>query len=264
MRLVAAPSCVDDAPVFRGKLVECARLRGAVAVVAQRSGRRGGQRDEASSTRARPGRRCRIEAEPICRSPCIRFDDHRQRPWTRAELGHLQPARLAHVADGRRQRVADSVELVAGASVDPAECQGMPQRRLMPVPVVPRGRGGVLVARERLDMAHERVIAVQHVAALALTRSVAQIRLPNSGLGESIDPPRQVSQALAQLRDAGLAHEQISCAFAPLALGQRLNPLTISSNWTSVAEPLIAHHRPQTRRIPPDPRRIGTRSRSHQ
>ncbi|SHU24113.1 Uncharacterised protein [Mycobacteroides abscessus subsp. abscessus] len=109
----------------------------------------------------------------------------------------------------------------------------MPQCPLVPVPVVPRGRGGVLVARERFDVAHERVVAVQYVAALALACAVAQVRLPDSGLGESVDPPRQISQALAQLRDAGLAHEQIGCAFAPLALGQRLNPLTILANWTS-------------------------------
>ncbi|SKV03395.1 Uncharacterised protein [Mycobacteroides abscessus subsp. abscessus] len=42
----------------------------------------------------------------------------------------------------------------------------MPQCPLVPVPVVPRGRGGVLVARERFDVAHERVVAVQYVAAL--------------------------------------------------------------------------------------------------
>ncbi len=58
----------------------------------------------------------------------------------------------------------------------------MPQRRLVSVPVVPGGWGGVFVARERLDVAHERVVTVQYVVALALACSVAQVCLSENQL----------------------------------------------------------------------------------
>lgn len=58
----------------------------------------------------------------------------------------------------------------------------MPQRGLVSVPVVPGGWGGVFVARERLDVAHERVVTVQYVVALALACSVAQVCLSKNQL----------------------------------------------------------------------------------
>ncbi|SHP10912.1 Uncharacterised protein [Mycobacteroides abscessus subsp. bolletii] len=87
----------------------------------------------------------------------------------------------------------------------------MPQCRLMPVPVVPGGRGGVLVARERFDVAHERVVAVQHGHASAVGQSGAG-KPPGAGfLGHRVSVRISIPGAESNARGRPGRSGLISC-----------------------------------------------------